>query len=81
MRLFSNQNSLFVSLLTATSSEFELSTTIAAPVTAKVTPMRSLFLNTSFNMTGANIAFDTNVVVPNGAIVDAGANPYAKQPI
>jgi hypothetical protein len=50
---------------------------MAAPVTAKKTPTKSLFLNISFSMSGANITFTTRVVVPRGAIVEAGAKPYA----
>ena len=61
--------------LTAVSSEFELRTTTAAPATAKITPTRSLFLKTSFNINGANITLETKVVVPKGAIVEAGAKP------
>lgn len=52
---------------------------MAAPDTAKITPIKSLFLNTSFNISGAKMTFATRVVVPSGAIVDAGANPYAKR--
>jgi hypothetical protein len=67
---------LFVSFyFTAISSEFELNTTMAAPVTANNTPKRSRFLNTSFNMSGARITLETNVVVPSGAMVEAGAKP------
>lgn len=61
--------------LTAISSEFELNTTIAAPVTAKTTPNKSRFLKTSLSIKGANITLETSVVVPNGAIVEAGAKP------
>lgn len=62
---------------TATSSEFELKTTIAAPDTASITPIKSRFLNTSFNISGAKMTLATKVVVPSGAMVEAGANPYA----
>ena len=68
---------IIIDKLTAVSSELELRTTIPAPKTAKNTPRRSLFRNTSFNIRGANMTFVTSVVVPNGAMVEAGANPYA----
>lgn len=61
--------------LTAVSCALELRTTMAAPSTAKHTPNKSRFRNTSFNIKGARMTFDTSVVVPKGAIVDAGAKP------
>lgn len=64
--------------LTAVSWSLELKTTIVAPVTANIIPIKSLFLNASFSINGANMTLATNVVQPIGAIVDAGANPYAK---
>jgi hypothetical protein len=65
-------------ILTATSSLLELKTTMEAPNTAKRTPTRPCKRNFSLRMSGAITTFDIKVVVPNGAIVDAGANPYAK---
>jgi hypothetical protein len=50
-----------------------------APNTAKRTPTRPCRRNFSRNMSGAITTFDIKVVVPKGAIVDAGANPYAKR--
>jgi hypothetical protein len=66
-------------MLTATSSLLELKTTMDAPNTAKRTPTRPCRRNFSRNMSGAITTFDIKVVVPKGAIVDAGANPYAKK--
>jgi hypothetical protein len=67
--------SLLSSLFTFTSCVFDDQTTPAAPQTAKNTPKRSLRRNCSFRRQGARIALDTKVVVPSGAIVEAGANP------
>lgn len=65
----------FFLYFTTVSSEFELNTTAAAPDTASMTPTKSRFLNTSFNINGAKITFATSVVVPRGAMVEAGAKP------
>jgi hypothetical protein len=64
-----------VAVPTATSSLLELKTTIEAPKTAKITPMRPCTRKVSLKINGAITTFDINVVVPNGAIVDAGAKP------
>jgi hypothetical protein len=57
--------------------DFELKTTPVAPMIANKIPIKSLKRNFSFNKIGARMAFETSVVVPKGAIVEAGANPYA----
>jgi hypothetical protein len=66
-------------VLTLTSSLFEDNTTTVAPNTASNNPIASRNLNRSFSISGARITLETSVVVPNGAMVEAGANPYAAQ--
>lgn len=48
-----------------------------APKTANKTPTSPWTRKVSLKITGAITTFDIKVVVPNGAIVDAGAKPYA----
>ena len=62
-------------ILTLVSRCFVLETTPAAPSIANKTPKKSCLRNFSSRSKGARIVLDIKVVVPRGAIVDAGANP------
>lgn len=48
-------------------------TTMTAPRIASKTPTKSCFLNVSSRSIGARIVLETSVMVPNGAMIDAGA--------
>eukprot|EP00835_Amoeboradix_gromovi_P006077 NODE_654_length_5502_cov_0.204516.p5 type:complete len:153 gc:universal NODE_654_length_5502_cov_0.204516:2230-2688(+) len=52
-------------------------TTSTAPTTASTIPYKSLILNFSFKINGANIVFAIKATVPNGATIVAEAKLYA----